>query len=371
MYCSDLEGLVDHVCTMRSLSLEDACAKVGIDGGGGFFKICLSLYEKEVTEKCDHRFLNTGVKKLLVLAICPDVKESYENVRDILMLLNLNDVLPDCTFALDLKLANIMAGIQCHSSSYPCLWCECPRSSFNSETSNSYALRTLGSVRQYAENFKSSNSGTSSAKVFQSCTNPPLFNGPDNEIFFNKVTLSELHLLLRVVNKLFKELENVLSLSGSSAASDWLSSVGIVRPKLHGGEFNGNMCRKLLSSADLLERILIQQQQFAAMPYLTAFRTFNNVVSACFSQELKPNFSQNILQFKEAYKALNISVTSSVHVIFVHLVQFCKFKRQGLGNFSEQASESVHSDFQQLWAGGTSMANKNYEKAFAGNSNSL
>ena len=40
---------------------------------------------------------------------------------------------------------------------------------------------------------------------------------------------------------------------------------------------------------------------------------------------------------------------SQVHIVFFHVKEFCNISRKGLGYFSEQASESVHYDFNAWW----------------------
>ena len=53
--------------------------------------------------------------------------------------------------------------------------------------------------------------------------------------------------------------------------------------------------------------------------------------------------------FRSAYMKLQISVTPKIHAIIDHVPEFCQLKKVDLGKFSEQASESVHSDFQKTW----------------------
>ena len=55
--------------------------RVGIDGGGGFLKICLSLFDLSLlasnTEKgFAKKFKDSGVKKVIILGITPDVPEN-------------------------------------------------------------------------------------------------------------------------------------------------------------------------------------------------------------------------------------------------------------------------------------------------------
>ena len=83
---------------------------------------------------------------------------------------------------------------------------------------------------------------------------------------------------------------------------------------------------------------------------------------ACFGMDLSDDFGEKISDFKTKYLALNITVTPSVHVLFCHVFQFCRFKSSSLGKFSEQASESVHRDFLELWqsTGKVDSRNKKY-----------
>jgi hypothetical protein len=55
----------------------------------------------------------TSVKKLLLIAVVPDMQENYENVKLIWDKLNMENV--RFYVATDLKLANLMFGLQSHS----------------------------------------------------------------------------------------------------------------------------------------------------------------------------------------------------------------------------------------------------------------
>lgn len=98
--------------------------KFGIDGGRGFLKVCLSVLpefdddadssaEKEKSGRQTYaegilakKSLESGVKKLFILAVCPHVQEHYENVSILWEKLCMNEF--DATLAPDLKLANII-----------------------------------------------------------------------------------------------------------------------------------------------------------------------------------------------------------------------------------------------------------------------
>lgn len=324
VYCNDLKGLIDYISTARGI--ENANLKLGIDGGGGFVKFSLSLYESDVVESShgstwNKGFLNTGVKRIIIIAIIPEMKETYKNVSQIFNLLNLLSLDKKYTLALDMKMANIVAGIQSHACSYPCIYCICPKTEF-SKMSSSCILRTLESVSQNACAYKLTKNGE--AKDFKSCVNEPLISGAANEIFLKHIPPAELHLLLRLTNKMFNEIEK----RSNDVATQWVTAVGIKRPMLHSGEFTGNMCKRLLHNTQRLMDIISQAGLDDSLrKFVVALDSFNKVCSSCFGMTLAPSFEQNILDFQNNYLALGISVTSAAHIVFKHVTQFCRLHK--------------------------------------------
>ena len=171
----------------------------------------------------------------------------------------------------------------------------------------------------------------------------------------------ELHLLLGVTNRLYDHLDTVLVESGSSLrAKDWAFALSLKRPEMHSGEFNGDQCRKLLRNIDKLEDLLnaddtaVPEQQKAFSP----LRDFERVRQGCFGNELHYDYKQSINSFETSYLSLGIPVTSKVHAVFDHISQFMdnqanSEEQLGLGYRSEQASEAVHTYFQnncRTWA---------------------
>ena len=136
IFCSDALKLLDGVIEKRDLEFERFDFKIGIDGGGGFVKICQNIVRRQEEETTKKRRLykdgiegeahaDTSVHKLLILAIVPDVPETYENVSDIWKMVDLKPLeeYGDVKIAADLKLCNIMLGLQSHASNHPCSWC--------------------------------------------------------------------------------------------------------------------------------------------------------------------------------------------------------------------------------------------------------
>ena len=112
----------------------------------------------------------------------------------------------------DLKLSNIMVGIQSHGSTYPSHMCECRRP--DKKSGNSYTvgdLRTLGMCRKnaadYADYMKSNpNAKKAHSRRYKNCVNQPLFDDPDDTLVMSLIPPSELHLLIGPVNHIYKEI---------------------------------------------------------------------------------------------------------------------------------------------------------------------
>ena len=75
---------------------------------------------------------------------------------------------------------------------------------------------------------------------------------------------------------------------------------------------------------------------------------------------LNDGFERDIKVLGELWVKAGLSVTPKAHALFAHVTQFLNFNnpqegqgpRRGLGFWSEQASESVHHDFEVFWQRG-------------------
>ena len=124
----------------------------------------------------------------------------------------------------------------------------------------------------------------------------------------------------------------------------------------------GNECRTLLKNVDILEDLVNKDNMrvsrsstsetgtHPALPFISAFHSFNEVVATSFSMHLKPGWEEAIEKFQSDYLNCNISITTKAHIIFAHLRPFILENDCGLGVFSEQAFESIHAEFWKMWA---------------------
>lgn len=145
IYCSDALRFIEFVKKERKIL--NAHIKIGMDSGGGNFKITICLIDKD-KEHNKREPKSSGVNKLFIIGLSTDTKEEYDRVKRIWDLLKLNDVLKnyECSLQCDLKLMNIIIGIMSCSSKCPCPYCD------TSDLDVPGTCRTLSNIN---ENFKS------------------------------------------------------------------------------------------------------------------------------------------------------------------------------------------------------------------------
>ena len=358
VFAKHLGDLVSHVQNKRGVKPDDTFVKIGMDTGGDFVKVTLNMIDvlkynenESVKRSCygdgisPKESKDTSVKKLLIVAIVPKVQESYENVSKILQVLDLT-TLGRFKIAADQKLINVLCGLQSHSCFQSCPWCLGKK-----PWTDKAPLRTIGLLKSHYEEWVEAGADLKKAKQFFNVTNPPLLVGDDDEYVIDIVPTPELHLLLRPFNTIWNKLsEDWKSLSGdgSDPALDFAKQMNLVRSSYHGGDFEGNQCKGFLKNLDKLEQVLPGELGH----YLVCLQKLSSIVSGCYGKIVDSNFKTFIEEFSSSFDALNISETPSIHAVKTHVLDF--FERNGvqngLGLFSEQASESVHYDWEaSVW----------------------
>ena len=357
VYC----GYKEHLKNERGSS-DDVDVKVGIDGGGGFFKITVNVIEKnchtdDIKSPPKKRQAkgkkDGGVKKLVIIGIAQAILETYENVKTILDLLKLDTI--DFIIATDYKLVNILLGLSAHGAAFRCPFCKVRYNDFHNPNRHN-CLRTLGDIRYWARKFQEHcewnypedhKKGLKDAMDFFNCIRMPLTNLPDSTLIWDITPLAELHLRLGLVNSLATELNNRWSKFSRVEDPFWkfCDENNIKKITYRGNALEGPGTLKLLAKLDLLETSV--PRRFVA--FVTALKAFNTLYFSCFRMELNPNWERDLENFKTAFSNLKWNPGSTkIHIIIDHLNQFVKTKGP-LGPFNEQASEAVHADWVPTW----------------------
>ena len=131
--CTDFEGLLEFLLEMRDIDPELEEVLIGFDDGQGFLKLMIlvqSLLDREMSERKRLKysdgvfaktFRNSGVKKLLPLAVVQDTQELYGNIKKLLDLVDIKGV-ENLSHSKDIKMVLIEQGKQGAQSTHPCIF---------------------------------------------------------------------------------------------------------------------------------------------------------------------------------------------------------------------------------------------------------
>lgn len=353
VFCKDADELVDRIVRKRNLDRDNLLIRVGIDGGGGFLKIGLSVFELEEDEVTTTSFRcklssgltcklkNSGVKRSFILALVPDVQENYRNVKLLWIKTGLNTMRHTFSIACDLKLCNMLLGLMPHGSKHPCSWCTAEKEHLGAAG----LPRTMSSLNDQFWKYFDSGRDKRNAKKFSNVIHPSIVrvSEPSTPVI-QIIPPPELHLLSGPTASLYSGLEKEWN-----RADLWLRSCNVERQAMHGLSFTGNSARSLLRNVDSLEAMCPKEP--GVMQFVTAFRCLQNneVVSSCYGSFLHSDFETKIQKFQEAFEKLPLNITPKIHAIFYHVPEFCALSGRGLGQYSEQVIESLHHSFEDVW----------------------
>lgn len=390
-----LEAVVEHRNQIGNFHV-----KLMADGGQKFFKMSMTIipenYSPEVdgeenesisdnpdnmekrTLYCEGGSIGKkaklkSVKRLILLCVVPEIKETYDNVKLLFQLTNINNI--PFKLVCDFKLLLIINGQQTASAMFPCPYCfinldnlknfksdflsddddEEQEENLSSEnlkvSSDCLKLKTFGDLRKDYEKYCTMGNNKKFAKQCHSTINFPLLDESDETLVIEKCVPPQLHLHQGFVNHLFWS--GLVPLLGEEKALLWPKKLNLIQKNYQGGIFEGNQCRELLKKADLLNdsEICSDIGILPMVPFIAAFKAMDKIVNCCFStKKVEENLDDYIGELKTALKATEVSETLKIHVILDHLKNGLHFLNGfGLGLWSEQAGESIHREFLSNW----------------------
>ena len=278
------------------------------------------------------KYLNSGVKKCFILGLVQNLPENYENVRKLLEVIDIGSI--QHHLACDMKLQNILCGIQGHSATHPCIYC-----TGSKPWNKPGELRTLGGIREQAKKFENASKSKKVAKNFFNCVHEPIIAGEDDEKIIDILPLPELHLGLGITNNL---LFKANTLAGKDLVIKWANGLNVYQEVFGSKQFNGESCVTLLNNIDSLKKKLPRKLKFFA----TTLKAFTEVRKCRFGDELGADYKEKIAAFESAFRNIGPDqpVFNKAHVVFHHLADFVE-ENGPLGQFNEQTFESVHFAF--------------------------
>ena len=192
------------------------------------------------------------------------------------------------------------------------MFCKCTKIIFKRSACmlGTTKLRSLGSIRENANQYqqaaasKSKGKSKLSSAVFFSCEKSSLFDEDDSVLVIDIITPPpELNLFTGIFNHLFDHLDLILVKAESNvSALSWSDALNISRSARHGGKFNGNPVKKLLSSTGTLETILKEANVHESCLSLVAvLHAFKEVVDKCFGKHVVPGYKEAICSLSQLY----------------------------------------------------------------------
>lgn len=370
---ADAEELLLTITAKRNLT-GNCQVKVMADGGQGFFKVSMSVWSDDYLDAADSTSDNkratyqeggtcsktsklTSVKKLIIICIVPQIKETYDNIKLLFDLIDINKIA--FRFVSDLKVLLIINGQQTATATFPCPYCFISLSDLRDRSTDlkrdthTVRLKTFKDLDEDFQKFKAFDKIKAKAKECHSTINEPLFVEEENVYVIQKCVIPELHVIQGYVNHVFWD--GLVPLVGEEKALIWPKKFHLMFQNYHGRVFEGNACRKLLKEADALldPSIYSTVGKLALVPYVSAFNAMNKVVENCFSSKVVDlsSLKSEIDYLRKTVAAIEISENLKMHILLDHIEECLHFlnKDDGLGLWSEQAGETVHTEWSKIW----------------------
>ena len=121
--------------------------------------------------------------------------------------------------------------------------------------------------------------------------------------------IPELHLYTGTINLLWN---NLATRWGQEKWEIFLERNSLVRQKLHGGEFEGHQCKRLMRLANKLRDALPKD----LWGFYDALGAFDTMAHSCFSKVLSMDFEKAINDFLDFFIALEIKTKSTkLHIL--------------------------------------------------------
>ena len=346
IHVPSLSDFVLKVLKKRGSNPQAYFIKLGVDKGQGILKFTVSLVPRaseDVNGYTENCFAKQSVNDIFLVAVCYGVEENHSNLRIILEMIKAFEC-GEVIFTGDLKVINMLCGIQSHSCLHPCYACTQHKDHLDKDSS----LRTVESTMQNFEDYLNSSRTVADCQAQNNVKNFPTIShlAPSNSslplLFL--IPPPELHLMLGPFKDFFKAILEIFP-----EAEQWPQEIFCNEKPYHGGEFVGNDIRDLLAKVDILERIVCNHAKFQAMQFVRLLRAFRDVIKQCFGADLHQNYRDSIDEFKSALFATGMRITPKMHIIIFHIPQWCDHFKKSLGAYSEQTLESSHKKFKKYF----------------------
>ena len=340
----DLEAQINKVIETRKVV--DPLIIVGCDGGMGSFLVTLVVIDRTKNYKLE-KHKPTGFPKLLIPAKVRDIPESTHNLKIIFDEIKINQVSRKFKLIGDLKVYNMLMGMQSIGSLHPCAYGLCYKVDEQGRKTNQKGIwvkgadRTLEGNAEEARAFAETTHKRELLQYFFNCEFEPVIVAQNSTRVLDILTIPILHtVLLGPFNTLWNTLcEHFPAEAEAFATYFGMKSAG------KGGDFNGKTVKDIIH--DELKLIDLEEMLPPnASIFVECLRGIANVHTVCVSEALDPSFESIIGDFVANWKTLQdqfgIGCTLKIHIIGTHLLDAIKQTGETFHNESDEVVEQAH-----------------------------
>ena len=365
----DLNTLIMLACEKRGLEEDQVKVVFGIDGGQNKLIATMAIVpntEKSGEERREeseyrNRSKSTGCKRCLVVARVDNVPENRANVKVLVDKLNLPDLQKDFKIVADIKLIDIMTGIQSTSSTHPCPYCKGVKLDKKGRETNGKGTfikgdpRSMKNLREDSHEYSTIGfPNRQTLRHFDSVEFPPLFVHRDQE----EKLVSELYPPPQLHCGILGPGNDVLQFLEKSfpEGMEAFKKRHHIKGSGPGNTYNGPTLKKIMENKkgileDLSKVISNGKPEFQLfVNHLHNLGQLNiGVNSKTLNLELLRTIIGDIEKvFKELQEHFDISMPLKIHIIVHHYLDHFELTNETLLRYTDEFTESMHSQLRQF-----------------------
>ena len=358
-----LSTLVHIVCEKRGYNEDDVKIVIGVDGGQGKLIATLAIIPKDekdkqgrmAEEQVKDRSKSTSVKRCLVIGRVDSVPENYENVKVLVEKINIPELRKDFCLVCDIKLIDIMVGIQSTSSIRPCPYCNgCKIDKFGRETNQKGKFikgqpRSMKNLKEKYQAYTESGSDRKNIRNFDSVEHLPLYvhENQENMSVLELYPPPQLHCgILGPGNDVLTKLEKLFPQEMKAYYTQFH-----IKGSGPGGSFNGPTIKAILENRqgklEKLSEIVSKhgKKYNVFIDHLENLGRLNIAVNMrVLDKELIAEIIENLRNvFEQMMEDFDMSMPLKIHIILEHYLEFFEAKNESLLSYTDEFCEAMHS----------------------------
>ena len=365
-FIKDINQFVKKICNVRNENGEKVKVILGLDGGQGKIIVPMYIvknenpkYNSNDSKNQNIKYKPTGTHRSLIAARVDSIPENYHNLKTILDTLNLPELSQNCQIVCDLKVINILLGLQSCSSMHPCPYCMGYKTDKNGLKTNQKGRfhpgkpRTLGNIQEWNVLWgKETNYNRSLPKKYFNAEYSPIFVKPEVKKLEVYLIYPPPHLhtgILGPGNDTMKHIEKYMDLTAFRSKYN-------MKGHGPGGDLNGPVLKDLMNNKneqlDELDNILkmkdlnlcLFSKHLRLLGHLNYLANAKNLNMTAVNNNLQ-DLRENFFHLQEIF---NISESLKMHIIFYHYDEYFEKSGETFLGVSDEITESVHSRYRQF-----------------------